>query len=134
VNGIVVAVGLSVICAWLPVTVALLVLRGDLDAPDVPKPMRAVGLICVMWLSWVTGPVIRAWQRLRPSGHGAGYVLVVGAMVLAPFYLYLFGVVCFYLYEVVSSFLLFTVTGGVILAMFLLYHWRSERRLRGGGA
>jgi hypothetical protein len=66
-NGIVVAVGLSIICVWLPVAVALLVLRGDLDAPDVPKPMRAVGLICVVWLSWVTSPVIRAWQRVRSS-------------------------------------------------------------------
>jgi len=45
----------------------LLTLRGDLDAPDVPKPMRAVGLICVVWLSWVTSPVIRVWQRVRSS-------------------------------------------------------------------
>jgi len=71
-NGIVVAVGLSVICVWLPVTVALRVLRGDLDAPDVPQPMRAVGLICVVWLSWVTSPLIRAWRRLRSSTGGGG--------------------------------------------------------------
>jgi len=70
-NGIVAAVGLSVLCVWLPVAVALLVLRGDLDGGDVPQPMRAVGLICVVWLSWVTSPLIRAWQRVR-SSTGAG--------------------------------------------------------------
>jgi len=72
VNLALLGLGLATIGIWVPVAAGLLVLRGDIDPESVPKPMRVVGIVSVAWLSWVTGPVIRAWQRVRSSTEGGG--------------------------------------------------------------